>query len=113
MRTGSFGTFTVFELAEPSADGQTHMLWFWCPGCAQAHAFYLPRWSFDGNYELPTVAPSLLIGSRPPSGDAGWRRRCHLFLKAGQLEFLPDCGHKLAGKIVPLPALPDWLAAAE
>ena len=77
---------------------------FWCPGCEGYHRFDVrtdggrPSWSFDGNMERPTFSPSLLYPEKTP--------RCHLFLKAGRIEFLADCGHALAGKIVELPELP-------
>lgn len=31
--------------------------------------------------------------------------QCHSYLRDGQLEFLADCTHALAGKTI---ALPDW-----
>lgn len=34
---------------------------------------------------------------------------CHSFVRNGHWQFLNDCAHKLAGKTVPLPPLPDWV----
>ena len=82
-------------------EGVTHGAWFLCPGCDEAHVFYLPRWTFDGNRESPTMTPSLLL--RRPG------HVCHLFLTSGRLQFLSDCTHELAGKTVDLPPIPDWL----
>jgi hypothetical protein len=44
-------------------------------------------------------------------GQAGdnFRVICHTFIKAGMIEFLGDCTHKLKGQTVPLPPLPDWI----
>ncbi len=81
--------------------------WFWCPGCDEAHQFRVmtdgsrPSWTFDGNMEKPTFSPSLLYPTKPV--------KCHLFVRAGVIEFCGDSQHKLAGQKVPLPELPDWL----
>lgn len=32
---------------------------------------------------------------------------CHSFIRDGQIQFLSDCTHALAGQTVPLPAWPD------
>jgi len=58
------------------------------------------RWSFDGNFESPTFSPSLLntwqfVGGKP-------EKRCHLFVKNGQIEYCSDSTHSLAGKTVPM-----------
>lgn len=88
-------------------DMKTHeeiSMWFFCRGCDDLHRIAVagPRaWTFDGNYEAPTVTPSILCTGAPT-------RRCHSFLRAGRLEFLGDCSHALAGQTVPLPDLPEW-----
>lgn len=80
--------------------------WFFCPGCRTGHAFTVrtdgkrPSWTFDGDMERPTFSPSLLCPDL----------RCHLFLRGGVLQFLPDCSHALAGQSVPLPDIPDGQA---
>ena len=69
---------------------------FWCPGCEQTHTFDVrsdggePTWTFDGNMEHPTFAPSLQYGN------------CHLMLRGGIIEYLPDCRHKYRGRDIPL-----------
>lgn len=100
---------------------------FWCPGCECMHHVAKDIWTFDGNYDAPTIAPSLLVTSghflsewKP--GDPCWctywaehpneRRvfeckRCHTFVVAGMIQFLSDCAHKLAGQTVPIPSLPE------
>ena len=76
----------------------------YCPGCEQLHRFSITKpndcgakWTFDGNVMSPTFFPSMnIVGS------------CHYFLRAGKIQFLSDCRHKLAGQTIPLPELPDW-----
>lgn len=98
--TGRQGDIVVHSVAgEPGAEW---LFWFWCPGCNDAHAFRVPRWTFDGNFAAPTFAPSLRC-------NRGEGRTCHLFLQGGRLVFLSDCAHALAGQTVDLPAPPEWL----
>jgi hypothetical protein len=104
---------------------------FWCPGCNGMHVIYQgegrgARWSWNGNAERPTFTPSVLIrsghfASHFKAGvdscwctynaehpeDADFKCRiCHSFVTDGQIRFLNDCTHELAGKTVPLPDLP-------
>ncbi len=81
---------------------KTQDVWvFHCPGCKYGHSIRTkgaePCWQWNGNPDKPTATPSLLIFPKDPE------RRCHLFIKDGQLEFLPDCHHELAGKTVDIP----------
>lgn len=91
----------------------------WCPGCNDTHAIAVEhphpsgaRWTFDGNHDRPTFAPSvkITVGPRPsvPVGrpDAGKIDVCHYVIRDGQIEFCGDSTHALAGKTVPLPPLP-------
>jgi hypothetical protein len=71
---------------------------FWCPGCKVAHGFQVPGWAFNNDMNSPTVTPSLL--------STGGDRHCHLFITEGKLQFLTDCNHVLAGKIVDIPEWP-------
>lgn len=98
--TGRHGNLVFRTLTGADPDMRC-MAWFLCPGCDEAHAFYLPRWSFDGNLDAPTMSPSLLC--RTPSSV------CHLFLRRGRLMFLSDCTHALAGQTVEIPEPPAWL----
>ena len=81
--------------------------WFQCPGCNEAHQYAVmldgtgPSWTFNGDMEKPSFAPSLLNTSP--------QLRCHLFLTDGKIHFCPDCHHDLKGKTVDLPELPKWL----
>lgn len=91
----------------PSSDTVVHLYAFFCPGCGYDHAFRVggnesdgrPRWKFNGSMDHPTFAPSLLCNKDTPE------QRCHLFLRDGNIEYLGDCHHALAGKTV---ECPDW-----
>ena len=93
-------------------NGEGEFLGFFCPGCDMPHEVRItadksPRWAFDGNDAAPTVSPSILVTWT--WGPEHEQRRCHSFLRAGRLEFLGDCTHRLAGQTVELPELPEWL----
>jgi hypothetical protein len=85
-------------------------LWFICPGCKEAHGID-DKWTFNGDFERPTFAPSYLTWNDPNPEAApgrfrdGWR--CHSYIKDGQIEFLPDCTHALAGQTIPIPPWSD------
>lgn len=107
--------------------GDSSGIAFWCPGCEEMHAICTdaagggikPVWQWDGNVDAPTVTPSINVaGKRRLTDDEHRRvmagelvvvpdRRCHSFLHAGTIEFLPDCTHAHAGHTAPLPDLPD------
>jgi Family of unknown function (DUF6527) len=77
-----------------------------CPACGFGHCFYTnykdhPNWSFNGDLEKPTFSPSMLIHESP----TGEIKRCHSFVRNGNIEFLTDCGHSMAGKTVSLPEM--------
>lgn len=83
---------------------------FWCPGCDQAHQVGIntaagPNWSFNGDGDKPTFQPSVLV--RYDGADAGIdgapHAVCHSFVADGQIQFLGDCTHSLAGQTVGLP----------
>ena len=99
----------TYRVHDASRGGE--LLGFFCPGCVLPHQIHIsgsgPVWSFDGNNESPTCAPSILVTGH--QGDAK-ERRCHSFLRQGRLQFLGDCTHALAGQTVDLPELPEWLA---
>jgi hypothetical protein len=71
---------------------------FWCRGCGCHHSYDVrndgnrPSWTFNGDLERPTFAPSLFYPDRV----------CHLFLVNGEIQYLGDCTHHLAGQTVPL-----------
>lgn len=110
------------------ADG---LVAFWCPGCNESHSIRprpsaSPSWEFNGDGDRPTFSPSILVtsghyASHRRADDECWctynaahpdepgKRykctRCHSFVRDGNIQFLDDCTHALAGQTVPLP---DW-----
>ncbi|AQX08019.1 DUF6527 family protein [Elizabethkingia ursingii] len=77
---------------------------FKCPGCGLAHYVNTnPEfgivWQFNGNLVKPTISPSLFVNA---SGLNPTTPKCHSFIKEGKIEFLNDCTHELAGKIIDL-----------
>lgn len=96
---------------------------FYCMGCKARHQVNLdapgPRWTWDGNREAPTLSPSVLLTTirhdlteeewdeydRVYSGgpdsaldDPKFRYVCHMFVRAGKIEYLSDCTHSLRGE---------------
>jgi len=79
---------------------------FWCPGCDGSHVISVAAggWTWNGDVECPTFSPSVLVtGFVHGEGE----RRCHSYVRDGQIEFLADCTHQLAAQTVPLPPWPD------
>jgi hypothetical protein len=77
---------------------------FHCPGCNNAHPFEIEApngagWTWNGSLTQPTFTPSLLCNADYPPA------RCHSFVTGGQIQFLSDCWHQLAGQTV---EIPDW-----
>lgn len=77
---------------------------YWCPGCCVLHIVNVnvPNkhtnaiWSWNKDVNNPTFSPSIhIIG------------RCHSFVRDGKIQFLDDCSHKLAGRTVELPNIPQ------
>lgn len=106
-----------------------NFLQFKCPGCEDDHYVRIGppanpeyhatgRWTFNGNLDRPTFSPSLLV----TAGHYTWKDGkdpkeclwcnddnapfgcyiCHSFINDGNIQFLNDCTHKLAGQTVPL-----------
>ena len=100
--------------AFPDKPQYADMLRFRCPGCGTDHFVsvgprsYWPehiRWRFNGDYNKPTIRPSVLVTLDVPpdvklNPDV---RRCHSFITDGRSQFLGDCTHPMAGKTVNLP----------
>jgi hypothetical protein len=100
---------------------------FWCPGCKEGHQVRVqgegrPMWGYNGNPESPTFTPSVLVNSAQIERDekGEWTGEwiygadgkplpmvCHTYVTDGQIQFLSDCTHELAGRTVPLPDFPD------
>lgn len=105
---------------------------FWCPGCDGPHDLLVgegagPRWCWNGKIDTPTFTPSVLVRTghhvpgtkRRPDGNCIYCEEnaregeasdcsiCHSFVTGGQIQFLTDSTHKLAGQTVPLPDYPE------
>ena len=97
-----------------------------CP-CGDHHRV-TAAWGFNGDMERPTFTPSVLVrsghyapGARSEDCWCTYNKEhpddaapftcyvCHSFVTDGQVHFLSDCTHALAGQTVPLP---DWPEAA-
>lgn len=85
-----------------------------CPGCNRAHQVAVgegpgPRWCWNSNVEHPTFSPSVLVSYN--GADAGIDGAppavCHSFVIDGQMQFLGDCTHTLAGQTIQIPAWPQ------
>lgn len=101
----------------------THGYMHWCPGCKHLHHINVEVrrengavWTFDGNIERPTFAPSVnhLTLRTDSEGDPilkdgkyQWEPLCHYFIRKGRIEYCGDCKHALSGRTVPLPELPE------
>lgn len=72
---------------------------FFCPGCRCGHRVTTPPWTFNGDLVSPTIRNSVLVnaGKACPTQPV-----CHSFVTDGQIQFLNDCTHELAGQTVPL-----------
>lgn len=79
---------------------------FYCPGCRVFHRVPIAGpngWRFSGDMVRPTLEPSLLTSYR--WGESQELRVCHLLLRHGELEFLGDSTHDLAGQTIPMQAV--------
>lgn len=94
-----------------------NQFYFDCPGCECSHYIDPHIWTFNGDFENPTVSPSILVRGTEDLTDeqcerimAGEKFKpkpfvCHSFVQNGQIQFLDDCTHKLAGQTVELPEI--------
>ena len=105
-----------------SKGNNADMLAFKCIGCGREHFIDPKRWTFNGDYEKPTLAPSILVTWSHPKGYSndnpapkGWdgemvKEVCHSFVREGKIQFLGDCTHELKNQTIDLPDinLEDW-----
>lgn len=107
---------------------------FRCPGCKMIHEiptkspqYNGAQWGFDGNVNAPTFSPSLFVRSghyvpgqshqetcwctyakeHPEEKHVPKCVVCHSFIRGGNIQFLGDCSHELAGQTVALPELSE------
>lgn len=98
-------------------------IFFWCQGCNQHHCIN-KSWGYNEDPINPTFSNSILcknghFGNNHKEGDNCWcnfHERypeslhpvpyacgiCHSFIRNGNIEFLDDCTHALAGTTLPL-----------
>lgn len=89
----------------------------WCPACEHAHVFNAagmapagaPNWTFDGNAERPTFAPSMLVFSPEHTDTRGKVHQrhtiCHSFVRPHRIS--QRLRHDLKGQTVDLPVWPE------
>ena len=97
-------------LADIKSTSERKMIHFRCPGCDDVHSVAIngpSAWGWNGRLDLPTFWPSVLVryGHLPDGGPMGTDPVCHSFVVDGQIQFLGDCTHALAGQTVDLP---EW-----
>lgn len=78
-----------FELLEGGKNS------FYCPACDCRH-WIDTRWTISGPNDLLTVRPSIRVHWE----EGPDRKCCHLFITNGNIEYLTDCTHDLAGKTI-------------
>lgn len=105
-------------------------LTFWCAGCKEAHTVWHgkgsgPRWTWNGDVDKPVFGPSVLVtGTEWLTDEEDARlmrgelveptpKRCHTFVGCngaapGQIIYLSDCTHALAGQTIDLPPMPTY-----
>jgi hypothetical protein len=94
-----------------SANGDKAVAYY-CPGCKGVHVVWHKgkvAWDWNGDADKPTLSPSIRIYmlAKIESGvSIPEKTLCHCFVKDGNIEFLSDCAHKLAGQTVPIPEWP-------
>ena len=80
---------------------------FMCPGCKEIHQVWTDKedkvspWDFNGDINKPTISPSILV-----QWSCGNKKfKCHSYIKNGEIQYLSDCTHELAGQIIELPEI--------
>ena len=91
----------LYTISNPESGSPDY--YFDCPGCKCSHGVWTthegyPRWEFNNNVESPTFKPSILV----KWNYAEKHFICHSYITDGNIQFLDDCTHELAGKTVPL-----------
>lgn len=97
----------ISKVLRLAADSNGHrQLLYWCPGCEGAHGVAIDapnnqgaKWTWNNNRDKPTFSPSVHAnaGHADPRFD-----QCHHFVVDGNIQFLGDCTHALAGQTVPM-----------
>jgi len=72
--------------------------YFFCPGCGHDHAVG-EQWGFNGDFNKPTFSAHS-IGINQDKGENVPKGYCHSWVKDGQIQYLLDCTHDLAGQTI-------------
>lgn len=84
------------QIVDVGGENQHERIVWYCPGCKSHHGVPIPphrrAWSWNSSLDEPTLNPSVVIQH---NGSV-----CHCFIREGKIEFLSDCTHAFAGKIV-------------
>lgn len=98
-----------FHLGVTDSSGEK-WAYFECPGCDGPHGVVIGgsarAWGFNGDSERPTLTPSVHVSWT--QGPEHTPHVCHSFVRDGQIQFLADCTHALAGQTVPIPEWDTW-----
>ena len=83
---------------------------FWCPACNEIHQVWtsvedgVAPWDYNYNMDKPTFSPSIKVEYH----GADCETICHSFVRDGNIQFLTDCTHNFAGKMVELPNIEKY-----
>ena len=72
---------------------------FKCPGCDKIHSITEIAWEFNGDLKKPTIKPSIKSTWIDNQDNTDI---CHSFVTDGEIKFLNDSTHDLAGQTVEL-----------
>lgn len=93
-------------LKEHRVDDQVKGVTIWCQGCERGHYWPVPRWTYNGNPDKPTMTPSLRLFYVHPETKVE-RTICHIVVTDGMVHFCPDSDHQFKGQTLPLQQIPD------
>ena len=81
----------ISKVINPNPNEEEYI--YWCAGCKHSHAIWVreqhPCWTFDGNFERPTIKPSVKIEGV-----------CHHIITDGMIAYQADCSHELDGQTI-------------
>jgi hypothetical protein len=80
------------------------LLSFECPACGCLHFIREPAWTFNQNFDKPTITPSILVNAERKNPNTPV---CHSFVTNGMIEFLNDCSHDKAGMTMEIPEMEE------
>lgn len=78
---------------------------YWCPACRFHHHVAIKpaklengaSWTWNNSHDKPTFSPSIVV-------KVEFKNRsslvCHSYVKNGQIQYLSDCTHQLAGQTI-------------